>query len=388
MAEGLSYDLFWAALTTGLLGYLVARRTLSIPVALSVTYIKIGIPFVYFAWFFDGTWTMVDDFKVISDATAMIASGYTSISALSNADGILQMSALARGPHILYIWWNQFAFYIFGQHYYSPIFLNILVTFIAGYFMHGIIKETVSDKQYLRWYQVFFLLHWDILAWSSFANLKDVLIATISIIFMYFVVQFSQVAKWRHLVGMGLALFLMFWGRYYMVAILGVSAMSWIFLFSGRKLNKTGLYIFVIIGVILFAPYAFSPTTLAMLNPGKLIYGLIRFPLTPRPWAVPAAYSFIIFPSIIHWVLFLPAVYTGWRIWQQSTIGKLLILFMIINLTFFALVPDLQNNRKRLSFTMIITWMQFHFLWSLAWGAVHGYRRGQISLKATVTGSP
>ena len=96
-----------------------------------------------------------------------------------------------------------------------------------------------------------------------------------------------------------------------------------------------------------------------------VLTNLIRFLLTPVPWSVSEGWEFITVPSILHWVLFLPAVIGGLMLWRESLYARLPLVYFLVASVLYALTDDLLGPRHRLQVAFIILWSQFHLFWRL-----------------------
>ncbi len=150
MHEGLSNDRLWATFWIGLICAMILKRELPFAVCLLVSFVKASIPFVYFAWFFDGSWTMFDDIHYRMCGEQMLQDGYNSITALVDPKGLERLFDLSGGIHILYGWWNPLGQYLFGEHYYSAVFLNVGLTAVCGVLLVHILSIIGFDKIYRR----------------------------------------------------------------------------------------------------------------------------------------------------------------------------------------------------------------------------------------------
>lgn len=377
MAEGLTLELILVACFTLGLGVLITRNFLPIQITLFVSLVKTSIPLIYFAWFYDGTWTFKDDWQYLSVGSELSRLGYTPISVLLE---VYVLFLYARGKHILYYWWNLLAVYLFGEHYYAPVFLNILLTFISGYYLFHTALLSGFSKRYAQFLSMFFLLHWDVLAWSSFTNLKDILVLTLTIIALYSILLLSKRFRKRHLLAFVVPLFLLAFLRFYVTVFILISALIYTFVYSLRYGYKS-LFLLTIIGT-LFSVYIIGlPSILASPIINELIpspYGIIRMLLTPQPWSIERAYSFLLIPSILHWIMFFPSLFGGLKLRRLSKETNLLLIYFIIAILFYGSYQELQGVRHRVQVAPIIAWMQFHFLWM----AVKGSFRVTVPTKA------
>ncbi|MBD1896896.1 hypothetical protein [Coleofasciculus sp. FACHB-129] len=381
MAEGLTSDLLWPAFCIGLLCFWIASRNLSNFTAFYAALVKVLIPLLYFAFFYDGTWTFLDDIGYQFQGKKMLELGYNPITALVNPDGLSNLMFLSGGRHILYGWWNILGQYLFGKYYYPPVFLNVFLTFISGYFLFRIAHLSGFSRKYSRGLFLFALFHWEIVVWSSFVNLKDILVMTLTIIALYLILRLSKQLKLYDLLSLGGIVFIFFWIRFYVPVVIMIATLIWISLFQ-KGWRRYILLVLAAIGSISVVFFLGLEDTLYNLNRldrnwTTIVLGVIRMALTPQPWSIEPAYTFLFFPSILHWVLFLPAIWGGWMLWWRSREVKLLFIYLALALLLYGAFYDLQGPRQRLQITPIIAWAQFHFLW-----VILKNQRPRIPLKA------
>ena len=117
----------------------------------------------------------------------------------------------------------------------------------------------------------------------------------------------------------------------------------------------------VLILIVIFTPLIQFHIDKDIVFSGKeFLLGIIRFPLTPRPWSLEPAYTFLYFPAILHWLMFIPAIIGGYILWHRSDLCRLMIIYIFVAVVFYATVKLLQNTRMRYQLTYILVWMQYH----------------------------
>lgn len=362
MPVGLETDLLKTSLMLGCLCFLIARMDLPWGPAMGVAFIRMAIPFVYFAYLNDGTWTSKDDITYLHMTQEFVTRGYTPWSIFTNIEGIPLMMSMANGAHFLYYWWNFFAQYEFGNHYYSPVFLNVLATFLAGAFLFRLFKEMGYGETYRKAFLIFFLLHWDVIAWSSFMNLKDILMMTLTVTSFYLLVSMQNFFSLKKAFFLALNMLLFSWLRFYVpFMVLGIFGLWAFFGMKGR--NKYFLMAVVMVAAYFLFPW--KPDQLKYFQPEVLALGLVRFPLTPQPWSIDEKYTFLIIPSIMHWTLFLPSVLAGYQLWKGARTNALLLLYLLSVIILYSIIPEVQGPRHRVQITFIFAWLQFHALWNV-----------------------
>jgi hypothetical protein len=364
MPTELSGDLIFIALCVAALCLALAKADLPFFPALAIVTIRIGLPFAYFAWFNDGTWSAKDDKTYFDLAEDFVSRGFTPFGVFFEPQGITTMMAIANNSAFFYYWWNFMSQYFFGVHYYSPVFLNVMVTFAAGWVAFRLLARLGFSKRYRQCFLGFFLLHWDVVAWSSFMNLKDVLMMGLTVSSIYLLISMYQEFRLVKLGLMALNVFVFSWLRFYIpFLIIGVFLLWSLFRWKDRR-----KYFILPPGMAAaFFLFPWRPETfLKYVQPGAFLDGLIRFPMTPQPWSVEKAYSFLYVPAVMHWVLFIPAIIGAVQLWRLSPLNSMPLMYLAAIILFYALVPEVLGPRHRVQTVFIFAWMQFHFFWLAA----------------------
>jgi hypothetical protein len=362
MAEGFTAELLLIAVVTGALCLLIAMRHLSPFTASLLTVVRISIPLVYFAYYFDGEWCILDDVVYYTDADRMLQEGFNPLTALFTSDGYQLLSAYSSGHHILYTWLNIVAQYIFGPHYYATIFLNVAFTFVSAHVFSRTLAEIGFEAKYRRWIEVFLLLHWDTIAWSSFINLKDIFVQTLTILAAHAAIVYFRHRQTRHLLAFAFISIVFFWIRFYVLFFLSASFIGWIITEwrdPKRHLLSAG------IAGLLYVALPFLPQRDEVVTLGSLLYGAMRFSLTPLPWSVLPMYSYLTIPAIAHLAFAAPAVWGALGIWQSSKASRFWLIYAGVLIVFYAFADELQGPRQRYQIDHIFAWTQFHFLWNM-----------------------
>ncbi|BAU48599.1 hypothetical protein SVA_2047 [Sulfurifustis variabilis] len=360
MSTGLTSELLLAATAVGALGFFLIARQVSTAVAIPIAIVKVGIPLVYFAWFFDGSWTFFDDLSYQAHGEEL-RRDYSPLSALVEDGGRAKLTELAQGRHVLYAWWNLLSQSLLGEHYYSPVFLNVLLTFVIGAVLFRIFGELGFPEGYRRGAVVFFLLHWDLLVWSSLVNLKEVLVMALIVPTVYFLLIIRNRVRLLPVLGAAAGLFVLTWVRYYVPFFLVGAFVVWMLLEA--QFRRKYLYAALAGAAFLLLPLDWS--ALQYIQPAAVMSGIFRAPLTPQPWSIEDEYSFLLIPSVLHWLLFVPMVIGAIALWARAAGARFNLLVLTLMLLFYAIVPELQGPRHRVQLTFIIAWIQFHFFWEM-----------------------
>lgn len=360
--ENYQFDLLLETGALALLALWIATRTLPLGLSLALVTIRFALPVVYFAWYFDGAWTMLDDLTYLDLGARLLDLGHHPLSLLFDAQAYDTTCGLIGGRHILYVWWNLVAQYCFGEHYFAPVLMNVLLTFIAAEYAGRLAACCGAARNYCLVMQVFFLLHWDIVAWSTVMNLKDVLVLTLTIGVMYHGICWLQSRRLRSAIPAALFASLFYWLRFYIPLAMLAAAGIWV-VGLWQDVRKYLLLPLIVAGAYIgnaqFLEYS------EHFSSDGVLTNLIRFLLTPVPWSISEGWEFITVPSILHWVLFLPAVIGGLMLWRESLYARLPLVYFLVASVLYALTDDLLGPRHRLQVAFIILWSQFHLFWRL-----------------------
>lgn len=364
MAEGLTFDLVFVALCIGLIAVALSCRVVAFQLALVIVGLRLLVPIVYFAWLNDGSWNSLDDMSYFEWGFRLYDSEFDPFRILFFTEGLSLLFEVSGGPHIIYPWWNMLAIYLFGEHYYSPVFLNVGLSFVTAYFLNRILVLAEFEKKYRQTFYAFFLLHWDIIAWSSFVNLKDTLLTAMAVINFWLLCSFfmkKTKAGAFYILGLGVAISAFFWIRFY-VPLLILSAVGiWLTFSNPRKI----IYWILVCCMITYAgahQYFFQGNW-EMLSFSNLVMGPLHAALSPRPWSIDDVYSFLFIPAVIHWMLLVPALIGASLLWKRSKLARLFIIYLVLVFFFSAVVPDLSGPRHRYHVAFILALMQFQFFW-------------------------
>ena len=326
-----------------------------------VALIKALIPFAYFSWFDDKTWRLLDDVSYAKQGTSLLKYGWNPFTILFSHDGLSLLFAISQSTHILYGWWNFLAQYLFGPHYYSAVFMNVVLTFVTGLAFDRILKRLDFSQTYRKWFCIFLLLNVSILAWSSFLNLKDIFVMTLTSISLLFSLQIIQTKRLMYILFLALACFVFGFIRFYVPLLILAAFLAY------QLLNLNSKIILLVVGAAGAAGY-YIKRHLANFNivrPSHMLFGWVRTVLTPQPWAIDPAYTFLLLPSIFNWLFFIPSFFSAYVLWKRSKFSRFLILYALVVITIYAMVPELQGPRHRIQILPIIIWFQFHFIWWL-----------------------
>ena len=330
--------------------YAYSKRTL---VSLGVAFVKAAVFFIYFYFFFDGTFTFKDDWTYLNAGNELLAKGFSIFSIVTDRETLMNMF---RSRHILYQVYNLLAFKLFGENYFSPVALNIIVTFFTSYLLYKFALLLKLSKQLSLYIAILYLIHWDILAWSSFLNLKDILVQFLVFLAIYSLMKIVYEHRYKFSISFIISLYLLAMIRFYLILAIAITYMIYM-LCSIYIRNKRLEQLFILSLVPVLITLVFVTVTLVypsdlnffldrLTNP---LTGSIRFLLTPIPFHIDNNYLFLTFSALLHWVMFPFMIYGYFVLYKKSPNTTIFItLFVFTILIIYGSIPELQTARKRL----------------------------------------
>jgi len=361
---GLSSDLAWVAAWVFVFGLLVSSRYLPLRCAAPVSLIKVAIPFLYFAHNPSGSLHLLDDIQYFQSGVSLLRMGFDPFSVFTDTRAFAALATVAgTNWHVAYPWLNLVAVDFLGAHYYAPVFLNIGATFVSGFFLVRILARSGFSRLYCRGVAGFFLLHWDVIAWSSFLNLKDTLVVTLVLALLQQCVElFDRPRLWRVIPVLLIVTGLFFLRFYAPLFVAAAAGAYWIL----RK--KGGWRIAGVVAWIAAAAffYRLVPGTAGHIHLAEFFRGLPQFLLTPLPWKLSPGYEFLFLPAALHLILLAPALLAIPSLWKRAGHARLLIVYLIVVLVVFAVLPENRGIRQRQMAGFVFVWLQFHALAAFA----------------------
>lgn len=364
------FSFITSVLVMALFGFLLIRTTIkSNLIALSIILFKFGIFFLYFAYFSKYTPILLsDDYNYFHESMGVFYKGEQKISYLLTERGHYEMIVAANGRHYGYYIFNYISFVLFGPYYYSPVLLSVFVTLISGVVVFKTLELVNFSKLFLITFFIFFTCHWDNIAWSSFINLKDNLVALLMVTTLYIFVYFKQkgFSIWKFgllIVILFIFQFIRFYYSYFLVTT-GVVYLI-VNLFAQIKSNITDYIlkfaILVLLPVIFYVAFISLYSGIIDKIGGRtnVILGSIRYFVTPIPFNLDPSYYFLFLPSILHW-LFLPILPVGLYYFMRRYFYELmpfLVIFIMI-CVFYGSFDELQGPRHRVPQVVFISLIQ------------------------------
>lgn len=386
--SGLTPELLRACAWIFLFGLWICSRDIPLRWALPVVAIKVAIPLLYFAHDGFGAIHLSDDLEYYYDALVLYQQGLT-VGLFLAAPGSLSLFVDAVGSqHVVYPFWNLAAFSMFGPYYFSPVLLNVGATFAAGWFFARVLGRMGFEPGYRMAALVFFLLHWEVVVWSSLLNLKDNLVMVLTLATLHaFILLFERprlvLFLWGILLLAGLAYL-----RFYAPLLVGAAVFLHLLRERGAGGRAATLLILLIgIGGLFLGILEPAIKAASWLQPQTLLWGLPRFFLTPLPWNLTESSAYLFIPSLLHLLLILPALAAVPFLWARGGAARFLLVYGAVIMLLYSVTPDLQGVRHRAQIAFLFAWLQFHALWMLFhYAAAAG--RGQVPSPQLVDSKP
>jgi hypothetical protein len=360
----------WAAFLALTAGAVLAR-TMPPRMLVACLVIKFLVPVVYFAWFADGTWTLIDDLRYLRVGLELAGQGYTPFSVFLSRHGLGQLFLLSEGVHVMYGWFNLLAVTLIGPYYYSPVILNVFITCLSARVLWGFAVDAGYGPRYSSGLTAFYLLHWDVVAWSSFVNVKDSIIVLLTLLLLRALARFQRAPARRELVRAALVSLALVWIRFYVPAIAGLAVLIQAVTGRGFVPRHRRAFMLGAFAMVLVMGWFIQSRWLGIIraqihwSPGQVSLGLVRMLMTPQPWSVSPEYGFLLIPSILHLIMLVPAIAGASMLWRESPMLRLPIIYMGLILLLFAAFPGEQGPRYRHQAVFVLVWAQFTFAWHL-----------------------
>jgi hypothetical protein len=360
-----SFDLavlFFPTLTIFFLTLMVSWRLLrSVEGAIFAAFIKSGLFFVYYGNIFDGTYTFKDDLSYLSGASNLLDNGIGITNINDNWDFLF---AIGGGEHFIYYLHNVYSFKLFGEGYYAPVAVNVIITLIIA-----LLGVSLAKKEFgfsfakARLFSLFLLFHPDILVWSNVMNGKDILVLSLHIaLLMSASIYFNREYKKAAIIAIPSIIVLLFLRFYVPLLIIGSLAITFVIISSHK--NRTNLIFKAILTILIpliwlgddiyYYGYMISEY---YVNP---VYGFVRVLLTPVPFKTEASYAFLDIPSLLNWIFFPFLLYGALLVFRKHTPFSIFLLVYIFSFVFlYSIFGELQGPRHRVQLDYAIALFQF-----------------------------
>lgn len=330
-------------------------------ISLLVALVKAGIYIFYFGVVFDGTFTFLDDWSYLNGGSELINHGVGITNLAENWELTL---TVGRGDHVFYYLLNAYAMRLFGEGYYAPVAVNVLLAVAVALFGARLAAvEFNMSKKTARRFFLFLLFHPDIMAWSNIVNGKDILVLLLHVLLLMAISIYLRGQAYRALKLAAPIILVLLFLRFYVPLVFAISLVAGNFLVERRgQIKYLLLSIFLAALAFLWVgesglQYAFDALLEDLVNP---FYGFLRFILTPIPFNTEANYAFLNISALIHWMLIPFLVYGFIRVWRLKTgFSRFLFFYVLAFGSLYALYGELQGPRHRVQMDYAIALFQF-----------------------------
>lgn len=361
-------NLYATAALVGALSFLAVRGCLRARFALLLVAIRVAIPLVYFLHYYNQSWNLGDDLVYAEAGRHFLSLGYSPLSILHNAGAMGTLRDMVNGP-VGYGWYNVLAQYLFGWKYSSAVFLNVAVSFCAARLLFELALLAGFSRRYAAALLAFFALQWDVVAWTSFLDVKDILVMTFSLAALYCFARLYLEPRMPPALGLLASLYGIYSLRFYDVALLAIVAAAWLALRERGTRSTVILALVTLLGLLILPGLVLGGSVGAALSQyapalwagdiTALLGGALHFILNPAPWQVGPEYSFLIVPSALHWIFLVPASLAAVKLWRRSAIASLPILYLAVIVLFYAAISGENGMRFRFQTVFALSWCQF-----------------------------
>jgi len=360
------YNLLIQSSSIFIIGFIVLYSyTKSIKTAYFIALIKAFIFFIFFNNFFNFSYTFLDDVTYIETSIEYINNGKTFLSLLSQPLDLI----FAFGKwHYLYYLYNILSIEIFGAFYSSPVAFSVILTFFSSLVLYRLLLLLNFPMKVSIYISVFFILHWDLIVWSSFFDLKDTFVQFLTISLIYLIIKNDMKIKFINIFLISFLILLMTFLRFYIPYFIVISYVFFLFLrkYIDSKKNKLMYFTIILVGftilIILINAFFLKEVTLFFNNFTNPIIGSIRYLLTPLPFHTDEGYKFLFFSSILNF-LFFPFLIYGIFIFSKSNLLNSYKYFILINLfiilLFYGSFVELQGPRHKVQIIPFLVIFEF-----------------------------
>lgn len=356
-------ELIWPTIAIMVVGFLISicftrRAGLSCWVAA----IKAGLFLAYFGFFFDGTFTFFDDWNYLRFGKLLVRDGVGIFNLIHNYDYV---RSTVKSANLFYYVYNASAIVAFGHWYFAPVAANILLTFVAaGVLMKAARLGLGMSRRTSVGLFVFLALGPSMLAWSTVANLKDILVATGTAGVVYAVALVESHRPKRAIVVAILWGIVLWVTRFYVPLMLG-GAFGIALLCSRRGRRSPWLWFAAVVALVVVV-YGLGHGSLTgalhefRSRVGNPVTGVLRFIVTPIPFHTQPAYAFLNLPQLVFWIL-LPLQFYGMVCaWKRKTMtGRFMIIYFVMMTLLYGMFPTLQGPRHRVQIDGLIVVFQY-----------------------------
>ena len=356
-------QLIWPAIAIMLVGFLLSLWfTRRAGISLVVAALKSGLFLIYFGFVFDGTYTFFDDWNYLRFGKQLLQSG---VNVFNLTDNYAYVRSMVKSANLFYYVYNATALTVFGSGYFAPVAANILLTFVAAGALAkaGRLALGMSRRSSIGLF-VFLALSPSVLAWSTVANLKDILVATGTAGVVYAVAlveagRFKRAAVIAIICGLVLAV-----TRFYVPLMLG-AAFGIMVLCSRRGRRNPWMWLAALVAIVVVVHGLGHGSIGGALHEfrsrlGNPFTGVVRFIATPIPFHTQPNYAFLDLPQLFFWVM-LPFQFYGMvAAWRRKTMTtRFMVIYFLMMTLLYGMFPTLQGPRHRVQIDGLIVVFQY-----------------------------
>lgn len=316
----------------------------------------------YFGFIFDGTYTFLDDWTYIERGGVFFSKDIHFLNFFRDWDYLKIVSV---GEHFVYYLYNSSSFFLFGEYYFSPVALNIILTGIIAHIAITIVRREffLDYKTYLFFY-CFIFFHPSIIAWSQICNLKDILVLCLHTSMLNGISLISHKKNLTGLITILITSSILYFIRFYVPLIFVLTLLITIIL---TKAKKRAMMPIVIISVLLYLSQKYHGSSFFLnaadrinINIIEFIYGFIRIIFTPIPFHTEDSYRFLNYPSLFNWIMFPSTLVGFFKLSKEKTFFcTFLCIYFLCFLSLYASYIDLQGPRHKVQLDFALCLFQF-----------------------------
>ena len=350
-------------------GKLIFKNNPIVPFFIAL--IKTGFFLIYYLLFLNPDFYSIDSYNYMNTAIRVINKFESNLDFFIELLSFQLMNVYGLG-HYIYNAFVSAVLIIFNTELaLAPIGVNIVLSVLSAYYFCKSLLLLEMKEKYVSWFFLLFVLHWEVLTWTTITLLKDNFIAFLTIALFYLIIVFLKKRfKWYHLLALIYTVGGLMFSRFYIVPFVGICLIIYNYLriFSNRKTARTLITLvltplFLLISLsLIWEQFGDYFKFLFDFNDNPL-YGTIRFFLTPIPFNVSDSRSYLVIPSLINWIL-IPFTLAGiYRCYGLGGIFRLLILYYFLILFFYgAYSPHGEATGPRHKIQLLFIYILFQML--------------------------
>lgn len=286
-------------------------------------------------FFFCLYWLSVE-FKIINQFYLLDDIGYLEVyNNLQNdfSYSVEFLTSMAGGQNALYYVFIHLSQTLLSPGYFSAVLLNNLIYVLVVL----LLANRLTQKEF-----ILIVLFPSILSWLTIFNLKEFLVL-LSLLIISKAKFYSSVTR---ILLVFFGLFILFYTRFYLVPVLILSYVFYYF-----QIKKIMFFLFGVFSILLIK-YMLQTTEFvpSEVFGSNILYGFIRFIITPLPFQIDKDYSFLYFSILFEYILvfsYFKYLYSVRKFQYQDYV-------IIIMVLFYAAVYELQGPRHRLPVELLM----------------------------------